>query len=300
MKTPNAKKNPAPQDLYGERLRHRKHLLSPRLYTIAMYIDQHRSAVLNQTAIEIAAETHTSDASVVRAIQALGFSGLRDLKNVLTSYLGQALSPAAKMASTINALKPDVNASIDFVLEGYRVACETLADENNRRALAQATALLQGAARVAVFGLGASAILAEYTARQFNRNGTPAYVLNRTGLSLNEQLIGMAQGDVLIMMAQRSAHREGITTLNEARRLGIPVILLTGTHDSVFGKAADAVIFIPRSAQPGKMPVHGTPLVGLEILVLALTAASPQVPLQTMNRLYELNNSITKPKKPVR
>ncbi|MCM4201662.1 hypothetical protein MMS56_28945, partial [Escherichia coli] len=41
-------------------------------------------------------------------------------------------------------------------------------------------------------------------------------------------------GDVLIMMAQKSAHREGLTTLREARRLGIPVILLTNALDSRF------------------------------------------------------------------
>ncbi|MFC3394873.1 MurR/RpiR family transcriptional regulator [Brenneria rubrifaciens] len=300
MKTSNNKRKRATTDLYGERFRNRKHLLSPGLFTVATYIHKHKGAILDKTAIEIAAETNTSDATVVRAIQALGFSGLRDLKNVLASYLGETLSSAARMASTVSALTPDTNASVDFVLEGYRYTCQMLAEEKNRQALSQATILLQGSARVAIFGLGASSILAEYTARLFNRNGKPAYVLNRTGGSLTEQLIGMAQGDVLIMMAQGSAHREGVTTLEEARRLGIPIILLTGASDSLFIKEADIVIFIPRSAEAGKIPIHGTPLICLEILVLALAASMPQIPLKTMNRLYELGNSIAKPKKPLR
>nr|WP_244987191.1 MurR/RpiR family transcriptional regulator [Winslowiella toletana] len=286
--------------MFGERFRQRKHLLSPRLHSVALYIHKHRGAILDKTALEIAEETHTSDATVVRAIQALGFSGLRDLKNVLAGYLGETLSSAARMASTVNALTPDTNSSIDFVLEGYRFACQVLAEEKNRLALSRATSLLQRAARVAVFGLGASGVLAEYTARLFNRNGTRAYVLNRTGVSLTEQLIAMAPGDVLIMMAQRSAHREGVTTLSEARRLGIPTILLTGSSDSLFIKEADTVIFIPRGVEAEKIPIHGAPLICLEILVLALAASAPQLPLQTMNRLYELNNSMAKAKKPLR
>jgi hypothetical protein len=35
-------------------------------------------------------------------------------------------------------------------------------------------------------------------ARLFSRIGLPAYVMNRTGFSLAEQLIGLQRGDVLI------------------------------------------------------------------------------------------------------
>ncbi len=60
--------------------------------------------------------------------------------------------------------------------------------------------------------------------------------MNRTGFSLAEQLIGLQRGDVLIMMGQKSPHREGLTTLREAKRLGIPTILLTRAVDSRFSR----------------------------------------------------------------
>ncbi|EXU76192.1 MULTISPECIES: MurR/RpiR family transcriptional regulator [Erwinia] len=284
-------------DLYGERLRACRHLLSPRLLAVAEYIDQHRTAVLNMTAIEIAAGTHTSDATVIRAIQALGFSGLRDVKNVLKGGLIDTLSFPARLATTVSALTPDTNSSTDFVLNSYLISCEMLATEANRAAISRATTLLQSASRIAVFGIGASSLLADYAVRLFNRNGTPAYALNRTGAGLSEQLVAMRKGDALIMLAQRSAHREGTTTVSEAQRLGMPVILLTGTPDAAFVDYADTVILIPRSAEAGKIPVHGTPLICLEILVLALAAAAPEVPMLTTNRLYELSNALTKPRK---
>ncbi|MDU8416642.1 SIS domain-containing protein, partial [Pseudomonas syringae] len=94
----------------------------------------------------------------------------------------------------------------------------------------------------AVFGLNASGILADYSTRLFSRIGIPAVSLNRSGIALAEQLINLQRGDVLIMMAQKSAHREGRTAIQEAKRLNIPLILLTNASDSFFAKQADIVI----------------------------------------------------------
>ena len=186
---------------------------------------------------------NTSDATVIRAIQALGFAGLRDLKRTLEQWLGPALSSSEKMSTTVSNLTSDVNTAIDFVLEGHLYTCNVLPEPENRHALAQAVALLVQARQVAIFGIGASGILADYTARLFNRIGLPATALNRTGIGLAEQLIALQRGDVLIMMAQKSAHREGLTTLREARRWD-PCYLLTNALDSRFSKDASIVIHV--------------------------------------------------------
>lgn len=177
------------------------------------------------------------------------------------------------------------------------MTCDLMFDEDNREAIAAATGMLHHAERIAIFGLGASALLADYVSRLFNRYGKPAYVLNRTGSSLSEQLIHMRAGDVLIMMVQRSPHREGTTVLEEARRFGVQVILLTGSRNSLFSHHADCTIFIPRSAAEERIPVHGTPMICLEVLVLALAATEPTVPIKTINRLHELNTAINRPHK---
>ena len=67
------KKEKGRVDLFGERYRARAHQLSPRLRAVVSYINDNREVVLEQTAMEIATATQTSDATVVRAIQALGF-----------------------------------------------------------------------------------------------------------------------------------------------------------------------------------------------------------------------------------
>ncbi|BBQ83644.1 RpiR family transcriptional regulator [Klebsiella sp. WP7-S18-CRE-02] len=280
-------------DLFGERLRNRAAQLSPRLLAVAHWIDDNREAVLDHTAMEIAAATQTSDATVVRAIQALGFAGLRDLKQTMQHWFGPTITSSEKMASTVATLTSDVSASIDFVLEGHLRACEVLATPDNRAAIARAVALLSDARQVALFGIGASGILTDYTARMFNRIGLPSYVLNRTGFSLAEQLISLQRGDVLIMMGQKSPHREGLTTLREAARLGIPTILLTQATDSRFSEMSQVVIHVPRG-ENGRVPLHGTVMVCLEMLVLSVASTASQRTLRSMKRINDLHKAIGK------
>lgn len=288
------KKEKGRVDLFGDRFRARAHQLSPRLLAVVSYINENREVVLERTAMEIAAATHTSDATVVRAIQALGFAGLRELKQTMERWFGPSATSSEKMLSTVNALSSDVNSSIDFVLEGHQRACEVLSRPANRAAVAQAVALLSEARQVAIFGIGASGILAEYTGRLFSRIGLPSYVMNRTGFSLAEQLINLQRGDVMIMMGQKSPHREGMTALREARRLGIPTILLTQAVDSRFSQEAQVVIDVPRGGDNGRVPLHGTVLVCLEMLVLSVATTSPQRTIKSMKRINELHKAIGK------
>ncbi len=141
------KKEKGKVDLFGERYRARAHQLSPRLRAVVSYINDNREVVLEHTAMEIATATQTSDATVVRAIQALGFAGLRELKQTMERWFGTSVTSAEKMRSTVTALSSDVNSSIDFVLEGHQRVCEVLSRADNRAAVAQAVALLSDARR---------------------------------------------------------------------------------------------------------------------------------------------------------
>ena len=279
-------------DVFGERYRARVTTLSASLQTVARYIHEHREAILDATALDIAQATQTSDATVVRTVQALGFAGLRDLKTTLAAWFGPAQNSEEKMSATISELSCDINSGIDFVLGGHQRACEVLAEPVNRQAVAAAVTLLLEARQVALFGINASGILAEYSARLFRRIGLPAVTLNRAGIALAEQLITLQRGDVLIMMAQKSAHREGMTTLKEAQRLGMPVILLTHALDSAFAQQADVVINVPRGGENGRMPLHGTVLVCLEMLILAVASASSARTVKTMKRIQDLNRAL--------
>jgi DNA-binding MurR/RpiR family transcriptional regulator len=162
------------------------------MQAVARYINENREVVLEFTAIEIAAATQTSDATVVRAIQALGFAGLRDLKQTIEHWFAWRDLRREDDHHGEYALC-DVNSSIDFVLQGHQRTCEALTPQN-RYAIAQAVALLVEARQVGIFGIGASGVLADYTVRLLSRIGLPAVAFNRTGINLAEQLIALQRG----------------------------------------------------------------------------------------------------------
>lgn len=281
-------------DRFGERLRSRGVTLSPRLKAVADYIHENRRTVLGQSALEIALETGTSDATVIRAVQALGFDGLKDLKRTLAGYLGEVISSVDKMTSTTEQLARDIDASIDFVRDGHLAGIEQVTRPENRDAIAAAITLMREAEGIGLFGIGASAIIAEYVVRLLVRHGRHAYALNRTGIALGEQLLAMRRGDVLIMMGQANAHREGVATLEEARRLDVPMILLTGSASPAFGRQARVVVRIPRGKSE-TMPLHGLVLMCLEMLVFGLAATEPERSVRSLERLHTLYEDIRKP-----
>ncbi|WP_245263235.1 MurR/RpiR family transcriptional regulator [Azorhizobium doebereinerae] len=281
-------------DRFGERLRTRGAGLSPSLKAVVDYIDENRRTILRKSALEIAADTGTSDATVIRAIQALGFEGLRDLKRTLSGFLGEVVSSVDKMSSTTEQLKQSIDTSIDFVRDGHLAGIEKITAPENRAAIAAAIELMRGAEGIGLFGIGASAILADYVARLLVRNGRHAYALNRTGIGLGEQLLAMRGGDMLIMMGQANAHREGAATLEEARRLGVPMVLLTGSASPAFGKQAQVIIKVPRGRSE-LVPLHGLVLMTLEMLVIGLAASEPERSTRSLERLHGLYEDIRKP-----
>lgn len=279
------------KDLYTERFNQRRYRLSPGLLAVATYIDAHRHAVLGLSALEIGFETGTSDATVIRAIQALGFSGLRDLKDTLDGWLGETDSPVEKMALTARELGGDCDAAIDFVIDSQRRTAEALAEPENRRAMAAAVRLLAGADGVCVFGIGASGIIAHYAARLFSRSGLPGLALNATGIALGEQLLGMRAGQVLLMLLHGRAHREATATLAEAQRLGLPVVMILGRADSPLRAHAAASILLPR-VKSEHVALHAPGLVTIEAMHLALSAATPERTVGTLDRLVTLYGEI--------
>lgn len=293
MTTPTQSKK-TKVDRFGERLRTRGASLSPSLKAVADYIDENRRTILHKSALEIAADTGTSDATVIRAIQALGFEGLRDLKRTLSGYLGEVVSSVDRMSSTTAQLKQSIDTSIDFVRDGHLAGIEAVTSPANRAAIAAAIELMRSAEGIGLFGIGASAIISDYVMRLLIRNGRHAYVLNRTGIALGEQLLSMRSGDVLLMMGQASAHREGSATLEEARRLGVPMILLTASASPAFGKQAQVTIRVPRGRSE-MVPLHGLVLMCLEMLVIGLAATEPERSTQSLERLHRLYDDIRKP-----
>src|ERR1700761_8021600 len=93
----------------------------------AGFIVQNPAAALASSAMDLAASTGTSDATVIRTVQALGYPGLADLKQALVGLLeGDATSSADDMRRTLDDLGEDAILALDTVLATHKEALTTL------------------------------------------------------------------------------------------------------------------------------------------------------------------------------
>jgi DNA-binding MurR/RpiR family transcriptional regulator len=281
----------AQPDRLGDRLRGRGRKLSPALQRVALYLDTHRFEAMNNSATELAAAIGTSDATVVRAVQALGFDGLPDLKQTLAAFFGNSVSPAESLNRTLADIDRRAENAVDLVAASHADALATMQSPEVRARIASAIALLARAQRIVVFGLGSSAYLAGYTGALLARNGHATHVLDATGSDLADQLLGLKSGDALLMLAYGRTYGEALVTLSEARRLKIPVVLIAGTLDTRLSGRADVEIPVARG-RADRVALQGATFVCLEAIMLGLAASNRSRAVSELERLNDLRKNL--------
>jgi DNA-binding MurR/RpiR family transcriptional regulator len=260
---------------------------------VANFIAQNPAAALASSAMDLAASTGTSDATVIRTVQALGYAGLADLKQALVVLLkGDATTSADDMRRTLDDLGEDAILALDTVLATHEEALTALRSTAFKAQLGQTLPVLHAAKRIVIFGIGPSAALARYVAVLLARGGRRSMCLDTTGIMLADQMLDLRVGDVVLALAYGRTYREVVGLFREARRLRLPIILVTETAESAITKWTDIVLVIPRG-KPQRVALHGGTLVGLEAVALALAAANREGAVATLERLNTLRNGVS-------
>lgn len=277
---------------FSDKVRRLTASLSPSAARVASYLDQNRAMVLASSAAQIAAHLGTSDATVIRAVQALGFDGLPDLKHALAIGLDEQRTPATNMSRTLEEVGADAAQAIDAVLEAHREGVEALWTEDGRAAILATVTALHPAVRIGVFGIGPSAHLARYVAFQLTRSGRPSFLLDATGWALADQLLNLQAGDAVLLLAYGRPYREVKAAMGEARRLGLPVVLVTDTETSVLARQA-TVVLLARRGRADQVALHATTLTALEAVILGLAAADHDNALRQLANLDRLRKLVS-------
>jgi DNA-binding MurR/RpiR family transcriptional regulator len=254
---------------------------------VVRFIDENREITLASSAATLGDLTRTSDATVVRTIQALGFGGLSDLKRAIREAAGQDSNPANDMRRTLNELQKTTGHALETVLRAHIDGIEVIRSRLCETQIAAGVQALGAAERIVIFGIGPSASLATYVSMLLGRCGRRSRTLNVTGSMLADQLLDLRRGDVLLALAYGRLYKEIDAVFSGAKALGLPSVLVTEATGTPLAKLADVVIAIPRG-RPGHVALHGATLVGLEVLVLSLAAAKPDASLASLDNLNHL------------
>jgi len=109
-------------------------------------------------------------------------------------------------------------------------------------AFGRAIEILAGAkGRVIVSGVGKSGLIARKIAATFTSTGTPATFLHPVD-SLHGDLGIVTRDDVAIVLSKSGASDELFGLVNQLKRLGVPLIALTGDADSPLGRQATVAL----------------------------------------------------------
>src|SRR5438045_3447980 len=145
-----------------ERLAERFADLSPTEQRVAHFFAEHREEVGFVSAAEIAQQLGTSDATVVRTAQRLGYAGLPELKRELLAALRTRGTVAVRLGRRLEQIGDEPSTILDHVLSWHIQLIEEARRTLRPEAFARALEVLHNAERTVVFGIGPSGTLAEY------------------------------------------------------------------------------------------------------------------------------------------
>ncbi len=200
--------------------------LTPQQRVIAEYFLDHMQEIPFLSVPELAERTGTSEATVVRFCQRIGYSGYSDLKMALVDLAREEM----KSSSGSDVDPGDDDAGKDFLgamakLEQHNIG-RTL-DSVDRRTFHQVAASLFKADHVFTFGLGISAYLADLAAYLFTEHGLRSTCLATRYTSPREQLVVLRPSDLVIAFSFPPYSRQTLEVLEESRDKGVPTVVVT-------------------------------------------------------------------------
>ena len=291
--TTSSRRRAEPDPSLDERIAATLPTLSPAEERVASFFAQHREEAVFLSAADIARQLDTSDATVIRAVQSLGYSGLPALKSELQEALRSRATPTLRLGRSIEDHGDDPSVVLDHVLatevQLLQAARETLRAADFARALG----FIAAAQRVVIQGLGPNAPLGEYFAARLRRMRRPAVAVGARGQALADALIDMRRGDVVIVLAYDRSSLEAELTLERARDLKIPSILITDTLGLALA-GQFTVALSARRAGGGMFHLSAMTVVVLDALLFGLAGQDRSAALAAADELQELRARIDK------
>jgi DNA-binding MurR/RpiR family transcriptional regulator len=267
--------------------------LSPAEQRVARLFVEQKEAILLGSAAQIGALVGTSDATVVRTAQSLGFASLAALREAALADLTGRPTPGGRLRRTLDEAGEDAAHALKHVIEIHEATLEVLKGPSFQASFAQAIDLLLAARRRRIFGIGPTAALAEYAALQFGRIGLPSATLSATGIGLADRLLDLGADEIVLMIAYAPIYREVTVTLDHAERVGCPVLLVSDSLGPYVGGRVTSVLPVPRG-KAGLLSLHGGTMVLLEALILGLAARNRAKAFASLETLVALRGAIDK------
>jgi len=265
--------------------------IRPAEQRVARFFLENREEALIGSASSLAEKVGTSDATVIRAVKGLGFSGMEELRRSLADEMRSNPSPSTRLTRTLSDVGDELISALELTLDIHQEALERLRRDITPENFENAVQQIVSARRVYVFGIGPSSAMANYFSIQLERFGIEATSLTQTGLLLADQLLHLRQGDLLMIFAYGRIYPELATILDHAARRSVSTVLFSDTLGAKLCDQVDLVLSVQRG-RTDMLSMHTTTLGLIEALLVGVAKTQPEKTMASLKLLNELRAEV--------
>lgn len=204
---------------------------------VAEYVLSNPEDVIRMSITQLAEASETSEATVVRLMQSVGFEGYNDFKISLSRSMSQNeeelernLTPEATTAEIISNIFGMTRTGLNETLEALDAA-----------EVDKAIDLLAGARRIEFMGVGGSAAVAHDAYHKFLRLGTPVNALMDPHDAV-QVCATLGPGDVILTISHSGRTRDILDAVKLAKELGAAVVAISRFGRSPLQRLADVTL----------------------------------------------------------
>jgi len=194
------------------------------------------------TLAELARETDSSDASVIRFCRKMGYSGFSEMKQAFVN----ALKDSSIM--TVEAIKKE-DSVLDNLQKVYKSNMQALTDTillADGEVYEEAAQALLSAKSIHFFGVGDSAAVCQLFYFKFRRLGIPGSAQSDAVMQIIEAS-NLGAGDVAVVISYEGKSRTVLNAMRVAKERGATIICITKMSKSPLLRLSDINLFIATS-----------------------------------------------------
>ena len=215
--TPRVERSVVENDNVLVKLRNQKRHMTPALEKVADYVISQPDASVHHTLVELAGSAGASEASVVRFCRDLGYNSFSTFKIALSiSLLKEA--PVSIGPST-DLVDNSLNATVSSLKD-----TATLLDRGN---LDKAVEMVSNSGCIYFFGVGASAVIADYGKYRMMRLGFQTHSFSNMH-SATMTISCMKESDLMVVVSGSGSTQDIVRTARQARQQGAKLMSITG------------------------------------------------------------------------
>ena len=220
-------------------------------WKIVQYIKKSTAKFIELSAQELAKEIGTSDASIIRFAQKVGYSGLNELKYTMQKEID-------KSSSSVN------HSDYSTLLNDNKMLLDSLFNLTNPSAINHARELMLKSQRIFIVGLNFNQNVAEIIAHKFMTIGLTVQALtNYDTLMLYQSL--SRESDLFITISLSGNHKQLSSILADFKKNGSSILLVTNYEKSLCSPYANITLLVPKTDL-----LHSSNTISREILILVL------------------------------